>query len=226
MLSKDSATTSQPTKGNDMSLAVGISGGYACGKSFVSAEFVKLGAALVDCDVVSREVVTPGSEGLRRVVETFGESVITPGGELDRKALGDIVFADETRRRKLESILHPLIREKVMVKAHKIRSLKKDAVVLIDAALLFENGLYRLMDKNILVVCPLETQLRRGIDRDGITEEKASQRINAQWPPEKKMELADYIIDNGGEEKDTMRQVTRVWGEILKCAGGETGRLA
>ena len=190
---------------------IGLTGGYASGKSLVSSVFAKLGGKVIDCDVLAREVVEPDSDGLSLVVEAFGEKVLSEDQALDRWALADIVFSDTGRRHELEAILHPLIRKEVFRRADLIFEKKRTAKVVVEAPLLFEYGLYRMMSKNVLVTCLPIQQLERGMRRDSSTITEAELRINAQWPFSKKKKLADIVIDNSDDEETTRASAKSAW---------------
>ncbi|VAX17167.1 Dephospho-CoA kinase [hydrothermal vent metagenome] len=193
---------------------IGVTGGLATGKSLVSSMLVDLGARLIDCDVLAREVTAPGSEGLTKVKAEFGETVIRDDGALNREELASLVFSDPVKLSALEGILHPIIKQLVMSRSKEIISKNKDAIVIVDAPLLFESGLNSRMDQNIVVVCDLEEQKRRAERRGGLSEDQIESRIKAQAPLSKKSEMADYIIDNSGDKNETLAQVREVWGKI------------
>ncbi|VAX18693.1 Dephospho-CoA kinase [hydrothermal vent metagenome] len=193
---------------------IGVTGGLATGKSLVSSMLVDLGARLIDCDVLAREVTAPGSDGLTKVKAEFGETVIRDDGALNREELASLVFSDPAKLSALEGILHPIIKQLVMLRSKEIISKDKDAVVVVDAPLLFESGLSHNMDRNIVVVCELKEQKLRAKRRGGLSEGQIESRIAAQAPLSKKSEMADYIIDNSGKENETLAQVGEVWRKI------------
>lgn len=193
---------------------IGLTGGLATGKSLVSLMLTNLGASLIDCDVLAREVAEPGTEGLEKVVAQFGKIVVRDDGTLDRHKLAAVVFSDSAKLKALEGILHPIIERLVLARSKEILSKDKDAIVVVDAALLFEAGLSRRMDKNIVVVCESKEQRRRASIRGGLSGEQIESRIKAQWPLSKKSEMADYIIDNSGAESETLEQVMDIWKKI------------
>lgn len=192
-------------------MRIGLTGGIACGKSTVAAMLSAKGAVLVDADRVAREVVEPGEPALAAVAETFGQAVIDDSGRLDRKALGVLVFADEAKRRKLERILHPAIRQRMERKIAEAEALDPQAVVVADIPLLYEGGLQENYERVLVVYVPQEIQLQRLISRDGLSESDAQRRVAAQWPIERKRELADDVIDNSRALADTQRQVDEWW---------------
>ena len=199
-------------------LKVGLTGSIAVGKSHVLSIFRELGCHAIDADQIAREVVTPDSEGLKLVVENFGREVLQPDGSLDRKKLGAIVFADEAKRRQLNSILHPLI---IAAQDEQIRQIEQSdpkGIVIIDAALMIESGGYRRMDKLIVVYCEPEIQLERLMRRDGLSRETAEARIAAQMPQEEKKTFADFLIDTSGDHSQTRAQVEDVYRELRALA--------
>ena len=199
-------------------LRAGLTGSIAVGKSFVSSVFAGLGCHVLDADQTSREVVAPGSAGLRAVAEAFGREVLRPDGALDRAKLGAIVFSDETKRVKLNAILHPLIIEAQDDWLRHCETLAPRGVAIVDAALMIETGGYRRFDKLIVVYCRPELQLERLIKRDGLTPEEAARRIAAQMPQDEKKSFADYLIDTSGNYDETREQVQTVYEHLKKLA--------
>jgi len=191
-------------------LLVGLTGGIATGKSAVAAMFRMLGAVIIDADVLAREVVEPGQSALAEVVREFGPRMITADGRLDRKALGGIVFADAERRRRLEAITHPRIREVFERRLHDLAEQEFRGVVVFDAPVMIESGNYKNMDRLVVVVTDEATQIARLMARDGCTREEALARIRSQMPLSEKARLADHVIDNSGDRAVTEEQVRRV----------------
>ena len=188
---------------------VGLTGGIACGKSTVSRMLEACGAAIVDADRIAREVVRPGTPALDEIREAFGAGVLTPEGELDRKRLGSIVFADPKARRRLESITHPRIRAEMLRQMTEWNEKDPDKLVVLDIPLLYESGLENKYDfaEIIVVYIPREMQIERLMQRDGLSRQEAERRLAAQWPIEEKRSRADVVIDNSGTLQDTERQV-------------------
>ncbi len=176
-------------------MRVGLTGGVASGKSTVSALLAELGAVVIDADLLAREVVAPGTEGLAEVVAAFGEEVLAPDGSLDRPAMGAIVFADESRRRVLEGIIHPRVRARA---AEIEASAPQGAVVVHDIPLLTETGQAGAFDAVVVVDVPVEVQVGRMVDLRGMTPEDAQARVAAQATREERLAVATYVIDNGG----------------------------
>jgi dephospho-CoA kinase len=199
-------------------LKVGLTGSIAVGKSQVLSIFRELSCHTIDADQIAREVVTPDSEGLKLVVENFGKEVLLPDGSLDRQKLGATVFADEAKRRQLNSILHPLI---IAAQDEQIRQIEQSdpkGIVMIDAALMIESGGYRRMDKLIVVYSEPEIQLQRLMRRDGLSREIAEARIAAQMPQDEKKTFADFLINTSGDHSQTRAQVEDVYRELLALA--------
>jgi len=192
---------------------VGLTGGIASGKSTVAAMLVELGAVLIDGDALAREVVARGTPGLAQVVEEFGSDLLTPDGDLDRAALGRIVFADEAARRRLEAITHPLIFERY---AELEAAAPPDAVVVHDIPLLAEAGAERAatFDEIIVVDVPVQLQVERMMRDRGWSREEAESRIAAQASREDRLAIATYVIDNTGTLEDLRARVEAVYAEL------------
>ena len=199
-------------------LKVGLTGSIAVGKSFVLRVLAGLGCHVIDADQIAREVVEPGTEGLKLVRDYFGEAVLSADGKLDRSKLGAIIFGDETKRTKLNAILHPLI---IAAQDNLIRQFEMkdpDGIVIIDAALMIESGGYRRLDKLIVVHCQPEIQLQRLMARGGLTREEAERRIAAQMPQEEKKKYADFLIETSGDFEDTRAQIEVVYGQLRQVS--------
>lgn len=185
-------------------MLLGLTGGIASGKSLVASLLKKKGVPVIDADLVAREVVKPGKKAYQGILAVFGPGILKKDRTIDRQRLGDLVFQNEKRRRLLESITHPLILKEILA---RIEKLKKAALVVVDAALLFESGLYQRMDQTILVTCRPSVQLKRLIQRDRISEGEAWARILAQMPSAEKEQLADFVVDNSGTRQATGKQL-------------------
>jgi len=183
----------------------------ASGKSTVSAILRELGAVVIDADQLAREVVAPGTEGLAEIVASFGAQVLTPDGELDRPAMGALVFADEAARRKLEAIIHPRVRDRG---AGLEAAAGPDGVVVHDIPLLAETGQAATFDAVVVVDVPVETQVRRMVELRGMSREEAEARIAAQASREQRLAVATHVIDNTGTLEDLRDRVTEVFEEL------------
>ena len=190
-------------------IRVALTGGIATGKSHVRARFESIGIPTVDADLLARDAVAKGSAGLAAVVRRFGSDVCEADGTLDRRKVGAIVFHDPDARRDLEKIVHPYVRE---MTERWFASLDPERApfAVADIPLLFESQREGDFDAVIVTACEPETQLRRLMARDGLGEAEARQRIAAQWPLEKKIANADYIIRTDGTFDETNRQVDAV----------------
>jgi dephospho-CoA kinase len=184
---------------------------------------VALGATVIDADEVAREVTAAGSAGLAAIVAAFGPEMLTSAGELDRPRLGALVFADEGGRRRLNAIVHPRIAEGVNRRVATLRARGLPQVVY-EAPLLVENGLHRTLDGLIVVHTPEEVQVRRVVQRDGLTEEQARLRLAAQLPLAAKVAVADYLIDGAVSLDQTREQVAAVWRDIVGGGPPREGR--
>ena len=195
-------------------LKVGLTGSIAVGKTYVCEVLRELGAFVLDADQTAREVVAKGSKGLQMIAEKFGTEVLTATGELDRAAMGAIVFGDETKRLLLNSIVHPLVFE-----AQNQWLLEKErenprGVAVIDAALMIESGGYKRFTKLIVVWCEPSIQLQRLMLRSNLSEAEALKRIKAQMPQEEKKRYADFLIDTSGGFENTKQQTIEVFEQL------------
>jgi dephospho-CoA kinase len=193
-------------------MRVGLTGGVASGKSTVSAILEELGAVVVDADRLAREVVAPGTDGLAEVEKAFGPDVLTAEGELDRPAMGRIVFADPAKRAVLEGIIHPRVRARG---AELEAAAGPDAVVVHDIPLLVETGQAAAFDAVIVVEVPAQVQVDRMTGLRGMSEEDALARMAAQATAEQRRAVATYVIDNTGTHEDLRRRVAEVFEELL-----------
>ncbi|MCT0216334.1 dephospho-CoA kinase [Synechococcus sp. CS-1330] len=189
---------------------IGLTGGIASGKSSVGRLLAARGLPLLDADVYAREALAPGSTGAQAVLERYGAGIRAPGGEIDRAALGRIVFDDGAERRWLEQLLHPVVR--ACFKA-KLQELAAEPVVVLVVPLLFEAGLENLCSEVWLVDCDETQQLQRLMARDRLGEADARARIAAQWPLARKRQLADVVLNNRGGPEQLAAEVeqTQAW---------------
>jgi dephospho-CoA kinase len=191
---------------------VGLTGGVASGKSTVAALLTELGAVVIDSDQLAREVVEPGTPGLAAVVAEFGDTLLTEDGRLDRPALGSVVFGDEDARRRLEAILHPLIRARA---AEIEAEAEPGALVVHDIPLLVETGQADRFDAVLVVDVPVRTQVERMVRDRGWSAEDARSRVAAQADREQRLAVATHVIDNSGTHDDLRERVTEVVGELV-----------
>jgi dephospho-CoA kinase len=194
---------------------VGLTGGIASGKSTVSALLAQMGALVIDADALAREVVAKGTPGLAAVVAEFGEALLTPDGELDRPAMGALVFADESARRRLESIVHPLVFERIV---EIESSAGPDDLVVHDIPLLAESGRADTFDAVVVVDVPVELAETRMVDLRGMTVEDARARIAAQASREQRRAIATHVIDNTASLEDLSTRVREVHADLVRSA--------
>lgn len=194
-------------------MRIGLTGGIAAGKSLVSDTLAELGAWILDADAISREVVEPGTAGLKAVAEEFGEGVLHPDGSLNRAALGAEVFADEKKRERLNAILHPIIKAEMLSRGEEIERQHPGDMIVFDVPLLIESGWQDVAEEVWLVTAPLEQRIKRIALRDGLDREQAVQRIASQMPDEEKAKYANIIINNGGSIQELRRLVEKLYAE-------------
>jgi len=199
-------------------LRVGLTGGVASGKSTVARVFRRQGAVVIDADVLARRLVRPGGEVWRKIVACFGEEVLREDGAIDRPRLAGIVFSDPEKRQVLEGILHPPILHLARRVTAKLGRLIPGAVVVWDFPLLFEAGLQAEMDKIVVVACSDDLQLKRLMLRDGLSEAEARARICAQWPLERKMAQADFVIRNEGSLAEVWAEASQVFEQLQQLS--------
>ena len=194
-----------------MTVRVGLTGGIASGKSTVSAILAELGAVVIDADALAREVVARGTPGLAAVVAEFGPGLLTPEGDLDRPAMGALVFGNPEARTRLEAVIHPLVHER---SAQLEAAAAPDAVVVHDIPLLAEVGRAGSFDAVIVVDAPPELQVSRMVQERGWTRDDAESRIAAQATREDRLAIATHVVDNTGSLDALREQVERVYAEL------------
>lgn len=192
---------------------VGLTGGIASGKSTVAAILCRLGASIINADELAREVVQPGEDAWKEILETFGPDILHEDKTLNRKKLRKIVFENPAARKKLEGIIHPRVRA---LAERRIRELAKAgcSVIVYEVPLLFEAQIHLWLRPVILVACNIETQKKRLLQRDHVTEIQAQQHLDAQMSLEEKRKLADYIIENDGDLQELEQKVSAVLQQI------------
>jgi len=195
-------------------LLVGLTGGLATGKSTVSDLLRALGCVVLDADALAREVVEPGQPALAAVAREFGSEVLGPDGRLDRKRLGALVFADPERRRRLEALTHPAIRERYLARLAELEAQGFEGIVVWDAPVMIEAGGYRHVDRLVVVLTDEATQRARALGRDGDPAD-AERKIASQMPLVEKARLADYVIDNSGDRAATEARTREVHAALL-----------
>ncbi|MFO0584468.1 MAG: dephospho-CoA kinase [Anaeromyxobacter sp.] len=197
---------------------IGLTGGIATGKSTFAAALRTLGVPVVDADVLARQVVEPGRPALEAIVRTFGREVVGADGTLDRKKLGQKIFAEPLSRRKLEAITHPAIREAMIAETIRLDAAGHD-LAFYDAPLLFEVGLDQAMDSVVVVYAPRAAQVARLAAREGASEADAQARLAAQWPIDEKAARADFVVDNTGGVGDLGEKASRLVADLRRGLG-------
>lgn len=189
-----------------MTLVIGLTGSIATGKSTIAKMFKELNIDVIDADLIARKVVEVNKPAYLEIVEAFGEEILYENKELNRKALGNIIFNNEEKRKKLNSIIHPAIRKEMLAQKEAFIKLNRDVIVM-DIPLIFESGLENYVEKILVAYVSEETQLKRLIERDECSEEEARSRINSQISIEEKAQKADAIIDNNGTVSESRKQL-------------------
>ncbi len=198
---------------------VGLTGGIGSGKSTIARHLAALGAVHIDADQLAREVVEPGTPALADIRSHFGDVVLTPDGELDRQALGSIVFADDGARAALNGIVHPAVRHLTTQRIAQATEQNPDAVVVYDVPLLVEGKLPHAFDLIVVAHAPAATRRERLVSLRGMTEAEAESRIAAQASDDERLAIADVVIDTGSTLPETLRQADELWADIAGRAG-------
>jgi len=199
---------------------VALTGGIAAGKSTVAKRWVENGAIEIDADDLAREVVEPGSTGLQQVTEAFGASVLAESGELDRKALAKIIFEDPAKRELLNSILHPLIRQRTR---ELLEQLRNEEIVVYSVPLLVETSVDHDFNLVVTVEAPEDEQIRRLVSSRGLSEVEAKSRIVSQAKPVERAARADRILNSNQDLNLLLRDADKLWQEIQTLARSERG---
>ena len=202
-----------------MALIVGLTGGIVGGKSTVASMFRDLGAKIIDADKLGHGVILPYRPAWEKITRLFGKVILQNDLTIDRGKLGKIVFTNQTLLKKLNEITHPeiikLIKKEINLAKNKTYSQEK--VLIIDAALIYEAKIDRLMDKIIVVYIDEDEQAKRLAKRNNLSEEEALKRIKSQMPMKEKVKIADYVIDNSSSLDKTREQVEKIWQSLVSC---------
>lgn len=191
-------------------IVIGLTGGIGTGKSEVARIFQELGAVIINADQLGHQAYTPHSETWQEVVKTFGEGVLQPSGEIDRKALGGIVFSDPSQLEKLNQIMHPRMARMVEQQIQELRSTGCEVVV-VEAAVLFEAGWDVLVEEVWTTDAPEEQVVARLQSRNGLSEEEAKKRIGAQMSAQERNSRSQVVVTNGGSLEDLEQTVKEIW---------------
>jgi dephospho-CoA kinase len=204
-------------------LKVGLTGGYATGKTCVAKELERLGCHVIYADELGHKVLLPDGEAYAGTVEAFGRSILNADGTIDRKRLGEIAFASPEVLEKLSVLVHPAvirIEERLL---NEFQTHDPRGIAVVEAAILIETGRHTVFDQIILTSCDEETQMTRGMKRDHATREQVLARLATQLPVHEEERHAHYIVDTSGPKEETARQVQRVYGELKRLE--EAGRV-
>jgi dephospho-CoA kinase len=199
-------------------LIAGLTGGLACGKSFVAEEFRRLGAHIVEADELGHEVLLPGGTAYAPTIGQFGPEILNADGAIDRARLARAVFGDPDALARLNAIVHPAVHELAQERFRDTAKEDTHAIVVYVAAILVETGAWRDYDKLIVVECSRETQMERALKRLNATQADVEARLDRQLPPEAKRRYAHYIIETGGAKEETLRQTRMVFEELRRLA--------
>ncbi len=192
-------------------LRVGLTGGLASGKSFVGHALAELGCYLIEADKLGHEVMLPGAEAYDAIVREFGEGILKPDGQIDRRRLSGLVWDHPERLEKLNALVHPAVRAREERRIAAIAQSDPRAIAVVEAAILVETGSYRTFDKLIVVTCTAEQQMERALARGSYSKEEILARLSRQFSLEEKMRVADYVIDTSGSKEGTLEQVRTVY---------------
>jgi dephospho-CoA kinase len=202
-------------------LRIGLTGGIGAGKSAVARRLAELGAVVIDADALAREVVAPGTDGLAEVVARFGPAILTPDGQMDRAVVGQIVFGDDEKRRQLEAIVHPRVRDR---SAALIEAAPPDAVVVHDIPLLVESGAAGGFDLVVVVLADSDVRLDRLVRLRGMSEEAARARFAVQATDDQRRSVADVVIENNGTVDELRAAVDALWHDrVLPAVRAQAG---
>ena len=204
-------------------LLLGVTGGIASGKTTVANMLRKLGAPIIDFDLIARQVVEAGKPAWKELAEYFGKQVLKENGNLDRKKVSKIVFGDMEKRKKLEGFTHPRIHKEFVKQVNEIAEKDPESIIQVVIPLLIELNLQYMFHKILVVYIPQEKQIERLVERDGITEDEARNILKAQLPIDEKVEYANFVIHNEKSLKETKKQVEDLW-RTLKSLQKEGGK--
>jgi dephospho-CoA kinase len=199
-------------------LKVGLTGGYATGKSFVAGELERLGCLVIYADRLGHSVLLPGGPAYQPTVDAFGTDILLPDGPIDRKKLAQKVFGSPELLEQLNGFVHPAVFQLEQQMMDSWQAEHPNGIAVIEAAILIETGRYTNFDRLIVTVCNVETQIARGMGRDHLSREEVLARLARQMPLEEKKRYAHYVIDTSGSKQGTLRRVRSVFSELKELA--------
>ena len=199
-------------------LKIGLTGGLACGKSFVGQALVGLGCHLIEADQLGHEVLLPDGEAYADVVREFGREILNPGGTIDRKRLAAQVFGKPERLARLNELVHPRVIRQEQELMDQFARLDPNGITVVEAAILIETGSYTRFDRLILVECDQELQISRALKRDNGDRSEVLARLERQMPVEEKRKFADYVIDTSGSKEETLSRVREVYDSLRRIS--------
>lgn len=197
-------------------LKVGLTGGLACGKSFVGETLAGKGCLVIQADQLGREVMAPGGEAYEGVVKEFGPEILASDGTIDRRKLAAGVFGNSARLARLNALVHPAV---IRLEEERIADFARrepQGIAVVEAAILIETGSYKRFDKMILVICRQDQQMERAMRRTGAAETDVRARLDSQMTVDEKRKFADFVIDTSGEKEDTLRQTLAIYEELRR----------
>ena len=193
---------------------IGLTGGFKTGKSTVGRMLLELGTEVIDADKLAHKALKPDSSTYEKIIKEFGEKFLDDEGRINRRKLAKLVFSNKEKLNLLNSIIHPYVIDKVKEKIYRTKQSNPDAIVIIDAPLLYEAGMQNIMDKIIVVLATKNKQIQRARQTTSLSEYEIKRRIESQLPLSKKEELSDIVIENNGTLEDTKSQVKKMWKKI------------
>ena len=199
-------------------LRVGLTGGYATGKSYAAGELERLGAKIIYADRLGHEVLLPSGEAYAPALQLFGPDILASDGLIDRRRLAQIVFGHPERLKQLSDLVHPGVRRQEAKLVAEYAERDPRAVIVTEAAILIETGRYKGFDRLIVTVCSLETQIRRAIKRDGVSRDEVMERIGRQMPSDQKQTYAHYVVNTDNLKAVTRARVETIFSELSKLA--------
>jgi dephospho-CoA kinase len=197
-------------------LKIGLTGGLACGKSFVGEALAGMGCLLVQADELGHEVLAPGGEAYDGVLNEFSREILAGDGSIDRRALAARVFGNPERLDRLNALVHPAVIRREEERIAQFAAREPNGIAVVEAAILIETGSYKRFDKIILVTCDERNQMERAMRREGAVEADVRARLSRQMPAAEKRKFADFVIDTSGDKEDTLRQTREVYQELRR----------